>query len=85
MKQKKIPLRLCVITRERLPKKELIRIVKNKENKIAIDPTGKLNGKGAYLKKDIEVIKEAKKSKKLDNVLDTNIPDEIYDKLIKII
>jgi hypothetical protein len=85
MKQKKIPLRLCVITKERLPKKDLIRVVKNKDNEIKIDSTGKLNGKGAYLKKDIEVINEVRKNKKLDKVLNINIPDEIYDELIKII
>jgi len=85
MNQKKIPLRQCVITRERLPKQELIRIVKNKDNEVVIDLTGKLNGKGAYLKKDIEIINKARKSKRLNGVLEINISDALYDELIKIV
>ena len=60
---KKIPLRTCVITKELLPKKDLLRIVKNKENEVAIDLTGKLNGRGAYIKKDMEVLEKAIKTK----------------------
>ncbi len=82
---KKTVLRICVITREKLPKKELIRIVKNKEGQVTIDSTGKLNGRGAYLKKDIEVIKKAKQNKALEKVLDTKIDVQIYDELIEII
>lgn len=82
---KKPSLRICVITREKLPKKELIRIVKNKEGQVTIDSTGKLNGRGAYLKKDIEVIKKAKQNKALEKVLDTKIDVQIYDELIEII
>lgn len=85
MKQKKIPLRQCIITREKLPKQELIRIVKNKDNEVSVDLSGKLNGKGAYLKRDIEVIKKAKQNKRLNGALEINIPDEIYDELMKII
>lgn len=51
MKTKKIPLRSCVVSKEKLPKQELIRVVKNKENEVFIDLTGKANGKGAYIKK----------------------------------
>lgn len=80
---KKIPMRSCVITKEKLPKKELIRIVKTKEGVIEIDETGKLNGRGAYLKKDLEVIKKAQKSKMLDRVLGISVPDEVYEKLEK--
>ena len=47
MKTKKIPLRSCVVSKEKLPKQELIRVVKNKENEVFIDLTGKANGKGA--------------------------------------
>ena len=56
MKPKKIPMRTCVITHEKYPKKELIRIVRTPEGKVEIDLTGKANGRGAYLKKDKEVI-----------------------------
>lgn len=83
MKIKKIPMRTCVITQEKYPKKELIRVVRTPDKEIIIDITGKANGRGAYLKKDIEVINLARKSKKLERHLETTIPDTIYDELIK--
>ena len=82
MKTKKIPIRTCVVTKEKLEKKELIRIVRNNEGKVFIDETGKQNGRGAYLKKDSEVIKKAQKNKILDRILETTIPDEIYMELL---
>lgn len=85
MKKKKIPLRTCIITREKLEKKDLIRVVKNKENQIFVDLTQKANGRGAYLKKDIEVVNKAKKSKILDKQLEITVPDKIYDELLDII
>ena len=50
MKVKKIPLRTCVITREKLPKKDLLRIVRTPEGEVLVDETGKMNGRGAYIK-----------------------------------
>lgn len=85
MKTRKIPLRTCVVTREKLEKKELIRVVKNKENEVFVDLTSKANGRGAYLKKDIDVIQKAKNSKILDKHLEITVPDKIYDELIDII
>jgi predicted RNA-binding protein YlxR (DUF448 family) len=85
MKQKKIPLRKCVITNERFPKKDLIRIVRTSEGIVSLDLSGKLNGRGAYLKKDIAVIKKAIKTKKLDRHLETKISDEIYEELLGLI
>ncbi len=85
MKTKKIPLRSCIVTKERLPKQELIRIVKNNQNEVFIDLTGKINGRGAYIKKDIEVLNKAKKSKALDRHLEITIPEEIYEQLKEII
>lgn len=82
---KKIPLRTCVITKELLPKKDLLRIVKNKENVVAIDLTGKLNGRGAYIKKDIEVLEKAIKTKILEKKLETTISDEIYEEIRNIL
>ena len=79
---KKIPMRTCVVSKEKLPKMELIRIVNTSEG-IIIDETGKVNGHGCYLKKDIEVIEKAKKSKVLDRVLETKVNDEIFDELIE--
>lgn len=85
MKTRKIPLRTCVVTREKLEKKDLIRIVKNKENEVFIDETGKANGRGAYIKRDIEVLEKAKKGKFLDRQLEIMVPDEIYETLANII
>ncbi len=82
---KKIPERMCVVTREKFPKKELIRVVKNKDGEVFVDETGKLNGKGAYLKKDREVIEKAKKNRILDRILEIDIPDSIYEDLLEIV
>ncbi len=84
MKTRKIPMRMCVVTREKYPKKELIRIVRTADG-IKIDETGKLNGRGAYLKKDLDVFEKAKKSKILDRVLEQKVPDEVFDELKTII
>lgn len=85
MKNKKIPMRSCVVTKEKLPKNELLRIVKTPEGNILADITGKLNGRGAYIKKDITVLEKAKKSKVLERALDTVIDDNVYDEISKII
>ena len=78
---KKVPLRKCVATGEQLPKKELIRIVRNKEGEVSVDPTGKKNGRGAYLKRSLDAIEQAKKKKILNRVLESEIPEEIYEEL----
>ncbi len=85
MKTKKIPLRSCVVSKEKLPKQELIRIVKNKENEVFIDLTGKANGKGAYIKKDLAILEKAIKSKALEKHLETKIENNIYEELKNII
>ena len=85
MKNKKIPMRSCVVTKEKLPKKELLRIVKTPEGNIVADESGKLNGRGAYIKKDINVLEMAKNKKILDRVFETEISLDIYDEISKII
>lgn len=85
MKNKKIPLRTCVITKEKLPKQELIRVVKDNENNVFIDLTGKSNGRGAYIKRDINVLDTAIKTRALSRQLEVEIPDEVYEELRKII
>lgn len=85
MKPKKMPMRKCIITNERFPKKELIRVVRNKEGEVAVDLTGKLNGRGAYLKKDKAVINKAIKTKKLDRHLEVVIPETIYEELMSLL
>ena len=82
---KKIPLRTCIVTKERLPKSELIRIVRTPEGTVIIDSSGKQNGRGAYVKKDIEVINMALKNKILNRHLQVEVPEVIYEELKKII
>ena len=83
MKTKKIPMRTCVITHEKYPKKELIRVVRTPEGNVVVDETGKQNGRGAYLKKDKEIIEKARTNKALDRHLETEIENSIYDELLK--
>lgn len=85
MKQKKIPMRTCVVTKEKFPKKELIRVVRTPEGNVVVDETGKVNGHGAYIKKDLEVLKLAKKSKALARYLETEINEEVYETLKEVI
>ncbi len=82
MKQKKIPMRTCVVTREKYPKKELIRVVRTPEGNVEVDTNGRMNGHGAYLKLDREVILKAKKSKVLNRHLEVEVPDTVYDTLL---
>ena len=79
---KKIPMRSCVITGEKLPKKELIRVVRTPEGDVIVDEIGKANGRGAYLKKDVETIEKARKNKILNKKLEVEVPDSIYYELI---
>ena len=82
---KKIPMRSCVVTMEKCEKKDLIRVVKNKDNEVFIDLSGKANGRGAYLKRDISVIEKCKKNRILDKKLGIDIPDNIYEELVSMI
>ena len=83
MKQRKIPLRKCVICNERRSKKELVRIVKNNEGEIFVDNTGKANGRGAYICKSEECFKKEEKSNRLAGALKTKIPSSIYETLLE--
>ena len=85
MKNKKIPMRSCIVTREKLPKGELLRVVRSPTGEVLVDTTGKINGRGAYIKKDIEVLEKAKKSKILERILETEISDSVYEEILKII
>ncbi len=85
MKNKKIPMRSCVVTREKLPKIELLRIVRTPDGIVLADISGKLNGKGAYIKKDISVLEKARRSKILEKVLETEISDSVYESIKEII
>lgn len=78
---KKQPQRTCMGCNEKKDKKELIRIVKNKENEISIDKTGKKEGRGAYICDNINCLEKLIKSKRLEKVFDMKISEEIYDNL----
>lgn len=78
---KKIPQRSCMGCNQKKDKKDLIRIVKNKEGNINIDKIGKLEGRGAYICDSIECLEKVIKSKRLERVLEAKIDNEIYDKL----
>lgn len=84
MKVRKIPMRTCVVSSLKVPKAELVRVVRSPEGTVFIDSTGKANGRGAYLKKDADVIELARKTKVLEKHLNVKIDNEIYDELLKI-
>lgn len=85
MMMKKVPMRSCVVTGEVLEKRELLRVVRDKDGHVFVDDTYKANGRGAYLKKDIEVINICKKNKILDRRLEVEVPDSIYEELVSMI
>lgn len=81
MKQKKIPMRRCCGCNEQKPKKELIRVVRSSEGEISLDLTGKASGRGAYICNNLECLKKARKSRRIDKTFEVTIPDAIYDKM----
>ncbi|MBB6452883.1 hypothetical protein HNQ94_001329 [Salirhabdus euzebyi] len=85
VKKKKTPLRKCVVTKEMKDKKELIRIVRNKEGEVFVDKTGKQNGRGAYISKDKDVIEKAKNKDILSQQLKTKIDPSLYDELLELV
>ena len=74
-----------MVTKESLPKQELLRIVRTPEGSVIVDLTGKANGRGAYIKKDIEVLEKAKKSKILEKRLEIKIDDGVYDEIEEVL
>ncbi len=85
MKVKKIPMRTCVVSGEKCEKKDLLRIVKTPLGEILVDETGKKNGRGAYIKKDMQILEKAQKSKALDRKLECTVPEEVYKQIEKVI
>ncbi|MBP3951998.1 RNase P modulator RnpM [Bacillus suaedae] len=81
MNQRKVPLRKCLVTNEMKPKKELIRIVRSPEGEVSVDPTGKKNGRGAYISNNEESFDIAKKKDILSRHLQVKVEPEIYDQL----
>lgn len=85
MKTKKVPMRKCIACNQMKPKKELLRVVKNNENHVSVDLTGKSNGRGAYICPTRECFEEAFKSKKFARNLEIEITEEIYSRLKEVI
>ena len=85
MKTRKIPLRKCLISNERYPKKELLRIVRTPEGQVVIDQSGKQNGRGAYLKPTIENLEKLRKGKALQRALECEISEELFKEIAQFI
>jgi uncharacterized protein len=81
VKVKKVPLRMCTGCMEMKPKKELVRVVRNKEGEVSIDLTGKKPGRGAYVCKNIDCLEKAFKTKRLDRNLESKLGEDVYTKL----
>ena len=86
-KKNKIPMRKCVITNEMKPKKDMIRVVRNKEGEIFADATGKKQGRGAYVSKDVQLIEDAQKQGVLEGFFktDSETLDPVYKEIIRLI
>lgn len=79
--KRKVPMRKCIVSQEMYPKKDLVRIVKTKEDEVFLDPTGRQNGRGAYIALEPELALKAKKEKTFDRTFGIKISDEFYDEL----
>ncbi len=79
MKQRKIPLRRCMGCYESKPKKQLVRVVKNKEGEVSLDLTGKKAGRGAYICKDATCLAKAQKARRIERALECTITPELYE------
>ena len=75
---KKIPLRTCLGCGEQKPKKELVRIVRDPEGFFSLDLTGKKNGRGAYLCRDVACFQKAKKQRRMERIFEKTIPEDVY-------
>lgn len=82
---RKVPMRKCVVTQQRFPKKELVRVVRTPEGDVQVDLTGRKNGHGAYIQMSLETLEKARKNKALEKALETPIPESIYEELARLI
>ena len=83
MQPKKIPIRRCVGCGEGKPKKDLVRVVRSAAGEVNLDLTGRMPGRGAYLCRDTECLRKARKARRLEKEFSQAIPDEVYDRLEK--
>ena len=80
---KNIPLRKCLVNNQMLPKEELFRVVKTRDGEVLLDLSNKINGRGAYIKRDESSIKKAKQKHILNKAFDMNVDEQIYDEMLK--
>lgn len=83
MKEKKVPMRMCVGCREMKPKKELLRVVRSPEGAVSIDVTGRKPGRGAYVCRNAECMKRALKQKQLERAFECPLGEETHASLLK--
>ena len=81
LKQRRVPMRMCVGCREMKPKKELLRVVKSPEGAIAFDRVGKAPGRGAYVCKSAECLAKAVKTRALERQLECSVSEEVFSQL----
>ena len=81
LKQRKVPMRMCVGCREMTPKKELLRIVRSPEGAVAFDPVGKAPGRGAYVCRKAECLRKARKIRALERQLECSVSEEVFSQL----
>ena len=85
MSQKKTPLRMCTGCGEMKQKKELVRVVKSPQGDISLDVTGRQNGRGAYVCKNPDCLKKARKTRRFERSFQCQIPAEVYDQMEQIL
>ena len=78
---KKLPIRKCTGCGERFPKNTLVRVLRTPEGEIVLDLVGKKSGRGAYICKNIQCLKKARKAKRLETSLECPIPEEVYNRM----
>ena len=81
MQARKIPLRMCTGCGEHKPKKELVRVVKSPTGEISLDLTGRKAGRGAFLCRNVECLRKARKARRMERLFSCQIPDEVYDQM----
>lgn len=82
IKKRKVPMRKCVVCQESAEKRDLFRVVRSPEGEISLDPSGKKNGRGAYLSKKESCVKKARDKNLLSRHLGVPVPEEVFDQMI---
>lgn len=79
---KKVPLRMCIVCRQMLPKEQLVRVVKVGETGCRLDVSGKMSGRGAYICSNSVCMDKLIKTRALSRAFKVNVPQEVYDTII---